>query len=257
VTKVELRGTAEPKPPAETKNQPTPLKHGSLDLRIHGSNTIGAKLAPEIARAYAEKNGLSAGTTNMGASSRTSTSTTAPPKATANISSGLRRTAPRRHFRICWRRNRHWHVLRRIKDEEVKLLKDAGLGDLKAPKAKRDSARRRGRDREQGNPVESLSLDQIAAFFRGNPGLGPSWRQPGLIVTYSRDKKSGTFDTFKSLVMEEPPRERWRLPRTIRIERRTFRFGRSRSRRHWVYWPCYVAARKQSAFQRVVTSLRP
>ena len=261
MTKVELRGTAEPKPPAETKNQPTPLKHGSLDLRIHGSNTIGAKLAPEIARAYAEKNGLSAGTTNRAPVPRTSTSTTAPPKATANISSGLRRTAPRRHFRILLGGATDIGMSsRRIKDEEVKLLKDAGLGDLKAPKAENVIAL----DGvavivNKANPVELLSLDQIARIFSGEiRDWGQVGGTPGLIVTYSRDKKSGTFDTFKSLVMEGAPKRE--------MAASTKPFESSEELSDWSQpIPAALgllalpmsAARKQSAFQRVVDFASP
>ncbi len=41
------------------------LSVDSLDLRLHGSNTIGAKLAPALAKAYAEKNGLSLASENI------------------------------------------------------------------------------------------------------------------------------------------------------------------------------------------------
>jgi phosphate transport system substrate-binding protein len=208
VTKVELRGAAEQKPPAGTKNQPTPQKPGSLDLRIHGSNTIGAKLAPEIARAYAEKNGLSAGTTNMGASSEDF-------DVEYSTSESDRKYVLR--FKAHGSATAFQDLLggatdigmssRRIKDEEVKLLKDAGMGDLKAPKAENVIAL----DGvavivNKANPVESLSLDQIARIFSGEIR---DWAQaggaPGPITVYSRDNRSGTFDTFKTLVLEGPP----------------------------------------------------
>ncbi len=52
------------------------------------------------------------------------------------------------------------------------------------------------------NPVQQLSLDQLAAVFSGQV---QNWRQVGgedrPIALYARDDKSGTWDTFKSLVL--------------------------------------------------------
>jgi len=53
------------------------------------------------------------------------------------------------------------------------------------------------------NPVKTLTLDQIAQIFSG---AITNWRGVGgqdrPITLYRRDDKSGTFDTFKSLVLE-------------------------------------------------------
>ena len=54
----------------------------------------------------------------------------------------------------------------------------------------------------RGNPISSLTKDQIAQIFSG---AITDWSQvggePNPIHLYARDAKSGTFDTFKSLVL--------------------------------------------------------
>ncbi len=58
----------------------------------------------------------------------------------------------------------------------------------------------------RGNPVESLTLDQIRDLFSGRitdwSTLGGS---SGSVEVYARDDRSGTFDTFKSLVLRDAP----------------------------------------------------
>jgi phosphate transport system substrate-binding protein len=55
----------------------------------------------------------------------------------------------------------------------------------------------------KANPVKALSLDQIARMFSGEY---TSWSQVGgpaiPVKVYRRDDKSGTYDTFKSLVLK-------------------------------------------------------
>jgi phosphate transport system substrate-binding protein len=57
-----------------------------------------------------------------------------------------------------------------------------------------------------GNPVRSLSKDQIRGIFSGEI---TDWSQvngqPGSIQLYARDAKSGTWDSFKSLVLGDVP----------------------------------------------------
>lgn len=52
------------------------------------------------------------------------------------------------------------------------------------------------------NPLKSLTIDQIAEIFSGQVTDWSQIRQtPGAINIYARDSKSGTFDTFQSLVL--------------------------------------------------------
>ena len=53
------------------------------------------------------------------------------------------------------------------------------------------------------NPIESLSMEQIAKIFSGQiTDWAELGRKPGKINIYARDVKSGTYDTFKSLVLK-------------------------------------------------------
>jgi phosphate transport system substrate-binding protein len=55
----------------------------------------------------------------------------------------------------------------------------------------------------KGNPIASLSREQIRAIFSGQT---TDWSKvggrPGRIGIYARDDRSGTYDTFKSLALE-------------------------------------------------------
>ncbi|MGF1445566.1 MAG: substrate-binding domain-containing protein [Pikeienuella sp.] len=92
---------------------------------------------------------------------------------------------------------------RPIKEDEVVLLNDAGLPDP------RDTAQENVVALDgliilthQDNPIRSITMSEIAQVFSGQI---TNWSQLGgldrEITVYSRDAKSGTFDTFKSLVL--------------------------------------------------------
>jgi phosphate transport system substrate-binding protein len=88
-----------------------------------------------------------------------------------------------------------------IKTEEVAQL--AGLGDMTSPACEHIL----GLDGiavivSRKNPVEALAKDQIAQIFKGEIR---NWQQVGgpdaAIHLYARDDKSGTYDTFTTLVL--------------------------------------------------------
>ncbi|MBS7660622.1 phosphate ABC transporter substrate-binding/OmpA family protein [Pseudomonas lalucatii] len=174
---------------------------GSSVLRIQGSNTIGAKLGPALARGLLEQQGVAAisvrpgqaeneqqiiGTTAQGrsvtievAAHGSSTGFVALHNGSADLAASSRP----------------------VKASEVATL--AALGDLKS------------RDAEQiiaidglaiilhpSNPIDALRTDQLAQVFAGEIG---DWAQlggrPGPINLYARDDNSGTYDTFKELVL--------------------------------------------------------
>jgi phosphate transport system substrate-binding protein len=210
VRQVELVGAMPRIPVPDRREEEPPLARevGGLDLRIHGSNTIGAKLAPEFARAYAERNGLSDPATKM--------QTPEDFDVEYSTSESDRKYVFRfaAHGSTTAFQDLLGNVAdigmssRRIKDDEVKILQDAGLGNLKAPKAENVVAL----DGvavivNKANPVDALSLDQISRIFSGEI---QDWQQlggaPGPINIYSRDAQSGTFDTFKTLVLEGNPK---------------------------------------------------
>ncbi len=94
---------------------------------------------------------------------------------------------------------------RKIKSEEAAQL--ASLGDMASAECEYIV----GLDGiavivSRANPVRTLSKDQIAQIFEGKIG---NWLQvggtDGAIHLYARDDKSGTYDTFRSLVLGDSP----------------------------------------------------
>jgi phosphate transport system substrate-binding protein len=94
---------------------------------------------------------------------------------------------------------------RKIKTEEVARL--ASLGDMTSPGCEHIL----GLDGiavivSRKNPVRALAKDQIAQIFTGAIA---NWLQvggsDGAINVYARDNKSGTYDTFKTLVLGDTP----------------------------------------------------
>ena len=178
---------------------PTP-DHGPA-LRIQGSNTIGAALGPALVEGLMREQGLIkvhrempgttnelriAGETAQGrrvvvdiAAHGSSTGFTALQAGTADLAASSRP----------------------IKDGEVSNLRS--LGDLKSPVAEQVIA-------IDGlaiilhphNPLTQLNTDQLARIFSGE---AKSWEDVGgvggTIHLYARDDQSGTYDTFKELVL--------------------------------------------------------
>jgi phosphate transport system substrate-binding protein len=90
---------------------------------------------------------------------------------------------------------------RRINDDETKTLRS--LGDMTS----RANEHVLGLDGvavivNESNPIGALDIDKIRRIFTGAIG---DWKDvggsPGAIHLYARDNNSGTFDTFKNLVL--------------------------------------------------------
>ncbi len=180
---------------------PLPIPDHGPALRIQGSNTIGAALGPALVKGLMEQQGLQGvhsepaeganeqrvlGKTRQGktvtievAAHGSSTGFTALKKTTADLAAASRP----------------------IKDSELVDLEP--LGDLKSPGAEQVIA-------IDGlaiivhpqNPLNTLNTEQLAQLFNGEistwEALGGSG---GPIHLYARDDQSGTYDTFKELVL--------------------------------------------------------
>ncbi|WP_458722802.1 substrate-binding domain-containing protein [Pseudomonas brenneri] len=180
---------------------PLPFPEHGPALRIQGSNTIGAALGPALVKGLMEQQGLKAihrepaprpneqrivGSTAQGqrvsveiAAHGSSTGFVALKNAEADLAAASRP----------------------IKDRELVELEP--LGDLKSPGAEQVIA-------IDGlaiilhprNPLHTLSSGQLAQVFSGEistwEALGGSG---GKIQLYARDDQSGTYDTFKELVL--------------------------------------------------------
>ena len=180
---------------------PLPAPDQGPALRIQGSNTIGAALGPALVKGLMEQQGLQAihsepaqganeqrvvGKTLQGktvtievAAHGSSTGFSALKKSTADLAASSRP----------------------IKDSELVDLEP--LGDLKSPGAEQVIA-------IDGlaiilnpqNPLNTLNTEQLAQIFNGEIGTWEALGSVGgAIHLYARDDQSGTYDTFKELVL--------------------------------------------------------
>ena len=178
-----------------------PIPENGPALRIQGSNTIGADLGPALAEGFLQEQGLLkvhrenpdaaneqhiVGQTAQGkrvvievAAHGSSTGFTALKSASADLAASSRP----------------------IKDSE--LLSLQALGDLKSAAAEQVIAiDGLAIILHPGNPLQQLDTEQLARIFSGEV---KTWEdlggRGGAIHLYARDDQSGTYDTFKELVL--------------------------------------------------------
>ena len=176
---------------------------GTVVLRISGSNTIGAALGPALAEEFLRQRQGATGVKTVrgdkedevrvqgilpGESSPRTIEIHAHGSATAfedlsksNCDVGM--------------------ASRKIKQEEATNL--AALGNMTSAASEHVL----GLDGiavivSKANPVQSLTKDQIARIFAGETANWQQLRGPDAAINvYARDDKSGTYDTFKALVL--------------------------------------------------------
>ncbi|KHK63198.1 MULTISPECIES: substrate-binding domain-containing protein [Pseudomonas] len=174
--------------------------HGPA-LRLQGSNTIGAALAPALVRGLMEDQGLlkvSTEITGRDNEQRIVGQTADGQRVTIDIAAHGSSTG----FIALKQANADLAASSRpIKDSELKEL--AALGDLKSPASEQVIA-------IDGlaiilhpqNPLRQLDTVQLARIFSGE---AKTWESVGgvggPIHLYARDEQSGTYDTFKELVL--------------------------------------------------------
>lgn len=170
------------------------------DLEIHGSNTIGARLAPSMVAGYLESKGGSSITTRStqieneqivtgriaGKAFEAKIAAHGSGTGFSGLKSGESNIAA---------------ASRPAKDKEVALL--SGMADLRDKKSEHVIA-------IDGlailvhpdNPIASLDKVTLGRIFAGEIS---NWNELGgtdrAIHVYARDENSGTWDTFKSLVL--------------------------------------------------------
>jgi phosphate transport system substrate-binding protein len=175
-------------------------------LRIHGSNTIGAKLLPALMVEFLKAEGATdirrkPGKTAEDMSIEALLNGGGSPKAVVIEAHGSQTAFEGLVSGMC----DIGMASRQIKEEEVVSISAAGMGDLRSSSLEHVL----GLDGiavvvNKDNPVASLTKQEIAGIFSGQI---QDWQKvggtPGPIHLYARDSKSGTFDTFKSLVMDK------------------------------------------------------
>lgn len=187
-------------PLAMSASLPTPVT-GDPVLRIHGSNTVGAKLAPMLLAGLFEAQGLRSvritptdkeneqrvsATDDSGRAVHALVAAHGTGTGFAGLKDGSADLAA---------------ASRPIKESEQANL--ASLGDLRSADAEQVIA-------IDGlaiivnpdNPVASLSVQQVASLFAGEIA---NWKTLGgkdmAVELHARDDQSGTYDTFKELVL--------------------------------------------------------
>lgn len=173
-------------------------------IGVYGSNTIGAELMPRLITEYANQIKTQINTTT-GAKSEESILLAKDRQGNTTFSIDLRAHGSGTSFPgLASGAAEIGMASRPIKNKESIKLRKSGIKDL------------RGAGKEhvlaldglivvvsQSNPIHTLSMKQIAQLFSGKI---TNWSQVGgddrPVNVYARDNKSGTFDTFKSLVLK-------------------------------------------------------
>jgi len=190
--------------PLHEPQQAEPLPEETI-LRLHGSNTIGAKLAPALVAEYL--------TAVLGAEK-----VERAPGAKENevlvkgrLKDRLLVVDIQAHGSTTGFKDMEAGACdiamasRRIHEKEVDALEALGLGDMTGGASEHVIAL----DGiaiivNKSNIIEKIDMRQLAAIFSGQvtdwAAVGGT---PGPINVYARDDNSGTYDTFKSIVLDK------------------------------------------------------
>jgi phosphate transport system substrate-binding protein len=180
--------------------RPGQLGSGTTMLRLQGSNTIGSGLAPELAEAFLKNLGAQDVHRVPGAANEVSISGRLPNDELQTIDIAAHGTATAFEALATGKADIGMASRRINKEEQVRL---AALGDFTS----RASENVLALDGiavivHPSNPIEALTVEQVAALFTGK---FQDWSQlggsAGPVHLYAHDAKSGTFDTFRELVL--------------------------------------------------------
>ena len=182
--------------------KPSGSAAGTPDLRLCGSNTIGGELAPALVDAFFTRKGARSVERKPGASPRQTSLSTG--SLTVSIEAAGTATG---FTGIAEEQCDIAMASRPMSDTERSALARKRIGDLRAPATEHVIAL----DGiavivHSNNKVPPLDLDQVKAIFTGRvrdwSAVGGS---PGPIEVYALDDNSGTYDTFRQLVLEAQP----------------------------------------------------
>lgn len=193
------------KPITTSPPPPPPSQVRNIILRIHGSNTIGSKLVPELAKAFLEEKGANrveqiAGEKEQESFIQGDLNGDTVPEAIEVHAHGSKTAFEDLRAGFC----DIGMSSRKIKEEEVRDLLPL-VGDLTSNASEHTVAL----DGlavivHPSSPVSALTVEQVAAIFAGDV---TDWSQaggvPAPIILYTRDDKSGTFEFFKNNVLEK------------------------------------------------------
>jgi phosphate transport system substrate-binding protein len=190
------------KQPVSQHSNSVPVKSAAPLFRLHGSNTLGEKLAPRLVEAYLMGKGAINVKSEKGNNPVEKT-------VSGEINGHIEFIEIHAHGSstaftdMLDGKTDVGMSSRRIKEQEQQSLIEK-YGDLTLPSSENII----GLDglaiiTHPTNPVEALSIMQLVKIFSGEI---TNWEELGgknaPIVLYARDEKSGTWDTFKSIVLE-------------------------------------------------------
>src|SRR6201987_2019058 len=193
-------------------------EYRQVALRLHGSNTIGKDLVPTLCEDFLKYEGA----TSVQRKPRIredeiDVEAALPNDAGGPVTFEIQAHGSKTAFAdLAAGRADIAMSSRQIKPEEAQQCASAGLGNLLSPECENVL----GMDAvavivNKNNPLDSITKQQLADVFSGKIS---DWSQiggsPGPIYLYAPDDNSGTFDTFKSIVLSA----RTLSPRTSRYE---------------------------------------
>jgi glucose/mannose transport system substrate-binding protein len=178
-------------------------------LRLHGSNTIGNELAPTLCEDFLKYQGATSVQRKPGSKEdEVDIEATLPSESGETVTIEIQSHGSSTAFEdLAHGQCDIGMSSRQIKPDEAQRCATAGLGDLSTPSCENVL----GLDGiavlvNKSNGVSSLTKQQLADIFSGKI---TDWAQVGgtggPIYLYAPDDKSGTLDTFKSLVLNPRP----------------------------------------------------
>ena len=174
----------------------------AVALRLHGSNTIGAKLAPSLVEAFLKKQGAASIRIIAGANPDEALVSALMPGNASPIIVEINAHGSSTAFAdLVNSRADIGLSSRRIESDEIQKL--TSLGDMTLPASEHIL----GLDGiavivNRENSIDSLTREQVARIFSGEITDWSQVQGPrSAIKIFARDDKSGTFDSFKALVL--------------------------------------------------------
>ncbi|HVY31341.1 MAG TPA: protein kinase [Polyangiaceae bacterium] len=178
----------------------------SVILRLHGSNTIGQELAPRLAEAFLKQRGYAA-VERSAPGEQSSVTGRDPHDGKPGEIQILAHGSATAFTDLASGQCDVGMSSRHIKPEEAELLQRKGLGDLESAAGEHVLAL----DGiavivHPNSKLERVDLNALQRVFTGEvadfAAVGGARGAPHL---YARDDRSGTFDTFKHLVLQDHP----------------------------------------------------
>ena len=187
-------------------------------LRLHGSNTIGKELVPTLCEDFLKYQGATSVQRKPGLrEDEVDIEAVLPSESAEPVTIEIQSHGSTTAFEdLADGRCDIGMSSRQIKEDELHRCSSAGLGDLTSPGCENVV----GLDGiavlvQKNNPASGLTKQQLADIFNGKI---TDWSQvggpAGPIYLYAPDEKSGTLDTFKSVVLGSRPLS----PRASRFE---------------------------------------